>query len=45
MFEKMESRITIAETDIGKELRQQVADLKGLLTAYKMGVIKEDHRS
>ncbi|MEG0320970.1 MAG: fructose-bisphosphatase class III, partial [Oscillospiraceae bacterium] len=45
IFEKMESRITIAETDIGKELRQQVADLKNLLRAYKMGAVKEDHRS
>lgn len=43
VFDRMESRITIAETDSGALLVQNIADLKELLLAYKMGGIKEDH--
>ncbi len=43
IFDRMESRIKIAETDTGKELIQQIEDLKNLLEAYKRGDIKEDH--
>ena len=45
VFERMESRIKIAGTDIGSELQQQVDDLKALLRAYRMGEVLEDHRS
>ncbi|MEG2455078.1 MAG: fructose-bisphosphatase class III, partial [Oscillospiraceae bacterium] len=44
IFERMDCRITISETDVGKELRQQVDDLKSLLHAYKMGAVTEDHK-
>ena len=40
----MESRVKIADTDIGVELQAQVDDLKALLKAYRMGEVKEDHR-
>lgn len=33
--------ICVGDTDIGEELRRQVDDLKDLLTAYKVGLIKE----
>ena len=42
VFERMESRIKIAETDIGAELKKNVEDLKWLLSAYRMGFIKEE---
>lgn len=44
VFERMDARVKIAETDIGSELQRQVADLKALLKAYKMGLVKEDHK-
>ena len=44
IFERMDKRIKIAETDIGVELQRQVADLKALLHAYKTGAVTEDHR-
>ena len=44
IFERMESRVKIADTDIGVELQAQVDDLKALLKAYRMGEVKEDHR-
>ena len=45
IFERMESRVKIADTDIGAELQAQADDLKALLRAYRMGEVKEDHRS
>lgn len=45
IFDRMESRIKIAETDTGKEIIQQIEELKELLKAYKQGIIKEDHSS
>ncbi len=44
VFERMDSTIKIAETDIGNELQRQVEDLKALLRAYKSGAVKEDHK-
>lgn len=44
VFERMDAKIKISETDIGIELQRQVEDLKALLSAYKMGTVKEDHR-
>lgn len=43
VFERMESRIKIGETDVGQEIRANIADLKALLNAYKSGEIKENH--
>ncbi|MEM1484645.1 fructose-1,6-bisphosphatase [Oscillospiraceae bacterium PP1C4] len=43
VFDRMESRIKIEETDNGEILKQNIEDLKWLLIAYKMGEIKEDH--
>lgn len=34
-------RMLVADTDMGMELRTQIADLKGLLYAYRHGIIKE----
>lgn len=45
VFERMDSTIKIAETDVGIELQRQVDDLKALLRAYKSGAVKEDHKS
>lgn len=39
--EVMKKRVTVAETDIGKDLQTQIDDLKGLLNAYRVGTIKE----
>lgn len=45
VFERMEKRIKIAETDVGAQLQKQVDDLKALLRAYRMGAVTEDHKS
>ena len=34
-------RMLVADTDKGRELREQVADLKNLLYAYRHGILKE----
>ena len=34
-------RMLVADTDKGKELHDQVSDLKQLLHAYRHGIIKE----
>ncbi len=34
-------RAMVADTDIGQELREQIADLENLLIAYRRGLIKE----
>ncbi|HWS42942.1 MAG TPA: fructose-1,6-bisphosphatase [Pseudoflavonifractor sp.] len=44
IFERMDKRIKISETDIGIELQRQADDLKALLRAYRSGAVKEDHR-
>ena len=44
IFERMENRVKIAETDIGKELKHQAADLRRLLEAYRSGAVTEDHK-
>jgi fructose-1,6-bisphosphatase-3 len=43
LFERMESRQKIGETDIGEEIRKRIADLRLLLDAYRDGTVKEDH--
>lgn len=41
VFETATKRIKVGDTDIGKELKIQIEDLKKLLYAYKSGLIKE----
>ena len=44
LFERMEVRQKIRETDIGRELQKRIDDLQTLLTAYRDGVVAEDHQ-
>ena len=41
MVERMPRRIMVADTDKGRELKAQIADLKELVAAYREGLIKE----
>jgi len=41
ILDKVKRRKRVADTDIGSELKQQIFDLKMLLAAYRMGIIKE----
>ena len=40
--EKKTERKLVADTDIGKRLKNEIADLKELIKAYKEGIIKEE---
>jgi len=40
-LDKVKYRKRVADTDIGVQLKQQIFDLKMLLAAYRMGIIKE----
>ncbi|MBR4098954.1 MAG: fructose-1,6-bisphosphatase [Clostridium sp.] len=44
VFERLESRMKISETDIGHKLRTQADDLRLLLQAYMSGAVTEDHK-
>ena len=44
IFERLESRRKIVETDLGREIQKQIDDLRALLDAYRAGAIKEEHR-
>ena len=37
----MTSRVMVADTDKGQELKEQIEDLKELVAAYREGTIKE----
>lgn len=41
VVEKMDRRMTIADTDYGDMIQEQIQDLKELLEAYRKGIIKE----
>ncbi len=41
VFDTAQKRITVAETDVGRRLSQDIRDLTDLLTAYRKGCIKE----
>ena len=41
VVEKMTSRVMVADTDKGRELKEQIEDLKELVAAYRKGTIKE----
>ena len=43
VFEWMESRVKVAQTDQGYQLKQQVEELKELLHAYRTGAVTENH--
>ena len=43
IFEKIENRMRILETDEGRRLQTQVDDLMDLLEAYRSGAVKENH--
>ncbi|MCI8537519.1 MAG: fructose-1,6-bisphosphatase [Oscillospiraceae bacterium] len=43
IFERMESRQRIAQTDIGRQLQARIDDLRTLLLAFKAGAVTEDH--
>ena len=45
IFERMEDRQRIMETDIGRDIQERIADLRLLLEAYRAGVVTEDHKS
>ncbi len=44
IFERMESQVKLAETDLGYKLKERVADLRMLLSAYRSGAVTEDHK-
>ena len=43
MVQQVLKRKRVADTDIGRELKENVADLQGLLEAYRTGLIPERH--
>ena len=45
IFEKMETRMRVSETDEGTELQTRVDDLLMLLEAYRNGAVTENHMS
>ena len=44
IFEKMENRMKVAETDEGHVLQERVNDLLDLLDAFRSGAVTEDHK-
>ncbi len=44
VFERMDARIKIAQTDIGRKLQAEADALQDLLAAYKAGAVPEDHK-
>ena len=45
VFEKMETRMRVSQTDEGSELQTRVDDLLLLLEAYRTGAVTEDHKT
>ena len=45
IFERMDTRQKIAETDIGRQLQEQIDDLMALLAAYRSGAIAENTKT
>ena len=43
IFERMEERQTVADTDEGEALRTRITDLRRLLQAFRDGAVPEDH--
>ncbi len=44
IFEKLEARMRVSQTDEGTELQTRVDDLLMLLEAYRSGAVTEDHK-
>ena len=44
VFERQEKRQRIMDTDIGRDLQMQINDLRALVSAYRAGAVKEDHK-
>ena len=44
VLEWMDKRLKIAQTDIGRQLQEQIDDLMALLAAFRSGAIVEAHR-
>ena len=44
VFERLESRLKIAGTDVGRQLQEQIDDLMALVQAFRNGEIVEDHK-
>ena len=45
IFEKLETRMRVSQTDEGSELQTRVRDLMMLLQAYRTGAVTEDHKN
>ena len=45
IFERLDSRATITDTDNGRRMQEQVDDLLDLLRAYRSGAIVESHHT
>jgi len=45
IFERMENRQKVSETDMGREIELRISDLRLLLDAYRDGAVTEDHRN
>ncbi len=43
VFKTMEDRMLVESTDEGKEIKNEINDLKMLIHAYKLGIIKESN--
>ena len=43
IFEKLDHRMKVSETDEGRQLQSQVDELKELLEAYRTGAVTENH--
>ena len=44
VFESLDSRMKVADTDEGRQIRAQISDLRRLLDAYRAGAVLEDHK-
>ena len=44
VFDTLEKQAKVAQTDAGVELQAQVNDLMDLLSAYRAGLVNEDHK-
>jgi len=45
IFEKLETRMRVSQTDEGVELQSRVDDLMMLLEAYRTGAVTENHKT
>ena len=45
VFENLEHRMKIAETDAGRQIQAQINDLMRLLEAYRSGAVLENHKA